>query len=998
MESTAYVGMKPFSPEDPSCAAPAWSDYKRMFRVHLEAAGLDEKPGKRKVGQLLKCMGMEAVRIYDTFEFMEAVAAVEADPDNGIVAVPGRAGENKHDLDTVFKKFDQHWGTGSYRALKRQEFLDIKRTEGQSIMDYITHLKREAEHCDFGAVKESFICDKIINSVQDSRCSERLLELADSDCSLERVIQICRQTELTRAHIKTIENKSDKQVHRVSSGSSSRGRGRGQGRGNSRGRGQESTQDSTKGYAGSFPYCENCCRHHSSEHCGARNKQCDACGEIGHYRRSPHCRLRQHGDRPDRNNERHDTMRYHDRRDIGYNNRQDARRYDDRPDARNYDGRRDNMRADDHHSRNRSDFRDTRRRYDRAGYRDNYNNGGYSSREGYGGNQPQSRGRAVHHADELFDDYDVHNRVDDTENMFENMNVYTAKVEGHNVENEWNVAFQVYDSTLCLEIDTGARCNILSRHTLIDLGVHYVLQPSSTVVRGVHGESRKSQGIVTLPCLYKGVTKYLEFEVLDGAKKLDLLGRFDSMQFNLIARVNSVSTNDSCKTILCEYRDVVSESIGCMPGEYAIKIDSNVQPVVHAPRPVPAPLRGKVKEELDNLEQKGIIKKVSNPTDWVSSMVVVRKKNSDRVRICIDPTDLNNAVKREHFPMNNFDDVVTRLTGSKVYSTLDANMGYFQLKLDAESSELTTFNTPFGRYCYLRMPMGIKCASEVFQRQMVNQFGHIEGVEIVVDDLLIHGRTQEEHDKRLRQVLERAREINLKLNPSKCKISVSEVDYVGHKLTGEGLKPTEDRVKAILAIPDPKDVRELETMLGMIAYVSKFIPGLSDLNAPLRALKTAEEWKWGSSETKALQAIKKALTSTPVLRYYDVNKPMKLSVDASMKGLGAAIIQEKGIVAYASRALTTTEQRYAQIEKEMLAVVFGCTKFHKLIYGKDDVTVESDHKPLESLLKKPMHISPMRIQRMRLKLQPYTFKLIHTSGKNIGLADCLLVSTADRRR
>ena len=113
-------------------------------------------------------------------------------------------------------------------------------------------------------------------------------------------------------------------------------------------------------------------------------------------------------------------------------------------------------------------------------------------------------------------------------------------------------------------------------------------------------------------------------------------------------------------------------------------------------------------------------------------------------------------------------------------------------------------------------------------------------------------------------------------------------------------------------------------------------------------------------------------------------------MDASNKGLGAAIIQDSGVVAYASRALTATEQRYAQIEKEMLAVVFGCTRFHNLLYGKDDViTIESDHKPLETLLRKPMSASPMRIQRMRLKLQPYSFKLIHVSGKSIGLADCL---------
>ena len=165
---------------------------------------------------------------------------------------------------------------------------------------------------------------------------------------------------------------------------------------------------------------------------------------------------------------------------------------------------------------------------------------------------------------------------------------------------------------------------------------------------------------------------------------------------------------------------------------------------------------------------------------------------------------------------------------------------------------------------------------------------------------------------------------------------------------------------------------------------------LSELTAPLRALKQQDEWYWTGVEQAAYDNIKKELTSNRVLKYY-VKAPVLLLVDASTKGLAirAAIIQDGGVVAYASRNLTSTEQKYAQIEREMLAVVFGCTRFYKLLYGKDDVTIESGHQPLKSLLKKMMSAAPLRIQRMRLKLQPYNFKLIHVSEKKIGLADCL---------
>jgi hypothetical protein len=157
----------------------------------------------------------------------------------------------------------------------------------------------------------------------------------------------------------------------------------------------------------------------------------------------------------------------------------------------------------------------------------------------------------------------------------------------------------------------------------------------------------------------------------------------------------------------------------------------------------------------------------------------------------------------------------------------------------------------------------------------------------------------------------------------------------------------------------------------------------------LRDLRKSEKWSWNSEAKKAFADIKSVLTSTKVLRYYDVSKPVKLTVDASMRGLGAAILQENGVVAYASRALSPAEQRYAQIEKEMLAVVFGCERFHKLLYGKHDVLIESDHKPLETIMKKPIHAAPLRIQKMMLKLQPYEFNLVYRSGKDLGLADCL---------
>ena len=576
------------------------------------------------------------------------------------------------------------------------------------------------------------------------------------------------------------------------------------------------------------------------------------------------------------------------------------------------------------------------------------------------------------------------------EDIFEQctiQDVFTAKTNDmSNSDNEWNVTLHVRGQKLQLELDTGARCNVLSKATAEKFTPISLIEKSDVIINGVSGKQFKAYGQISLPCSYKGIEKIVDFQVIESQRPLHLLGRDECVRFGLIARVNNVE--NAAQTIKREFADVIGNEIGCLPGSYEIKTDENVEPVIHAPRSVPVAIRNQVKIELDNLERCGIIKPVTEPTKWVNSMVCVRKKNG-RVRICIDPTDLNKAICREHYPMNSIEDIVTRLHGSKYFSTLDANMGYYQIKLTEKSSMLTTFNTPFGRYRYMRMPMGLKCSGEVFQREMVTHFGSMEGVEIVVDDILVHGSTLEEHTNRLEEVLEKARSIGLKLNIAKCVLMKPEVDYVGHRLTGDGLKPTKDRVRAIVDMKEPSNKGELETVLGMLAYVGKFIPNLSELNAPLRELKTKEQWSWGPDAKQAFENVKKALVSTEVLKYFDAKQPVTVTVDASMKGLGAAILQNNGVVAYASRALTPAEQRYAQIEKEMLAVVFGCERFHKLLYGKANVTIETDHKPLESIVKKPIHAAPMRIQKMMLKLQPYEFTLVYVKGKELGLADCL---------
>ena len=229
------------------------------------------------------------------------------------------------------------------------------------------------------------------------------------------------------------------------------------------------------------------------------------------------------------------------------------------------------------------------------------------------------------------------------------------------------------------------------------------------------------------------------------------------------------------------------------------------------------------------MEKIDVITKVTEPTEWVNSVVVTEKKNG-KVRVCLDPRDLNKAIKREHYPMKTVEEVAAQLAGATVFSTLDASSGFWHVKLDEKSSKLTTFNTPFGLYRFLRLPFGINSAPEIFQRRITQTFEDIDGADAIVDDILIWGKDVTEHNKRLEQVLQRVRDINLKLNTEKSIVQTDEVTYIGHILSSKGIKPDPSKVQAITEMKSPQDKKELQRVMGMVNYLGKFIPNLSDVS------------------------------------------------------------------------------------------------------------------------------------------------------------------------
>ena len=213
---------------------------------------------------------------------------------------------------------------------------------------------------------------------------------------------------------------------------------------------------------------------------------------------------------------------------------------------------------------------------------------------------------------------------------------------------------------------------------------------------------------------------------------------------------------------------------------------------------------------------------------------------------------------------------------------------------------------------------------------------------------------------------------------------------MGCLLTDEGMKPDPRKVEAILDMPMPTDVGGVRRLIGTVQYLGKFVKRLTDLTAPLRELTRKDsEFTWNESHTKAMRAIHVKLTNAPVLRYYDMAKSVTIQADASQTDLGAALMQDGQPISYGSRAMSDTEQNYAQIEKELLAIVFACEKFNDYIYGRKVVHIETDHKPLESIFKKEIRMAPKRLQRMRLRLQKYSLEVKYKKGSEMYVADTL---------
>lgn len=405
--------------------------------------------------------------------------------------------------------------------------------------------------------------------------------------------------------------------------------------------------------------------------------------------------------------------------------------------------------------------------------------------------------------------------------------------------------------------------------------------------------------------------------------------------------------------------------------------------------------REEVRNQIEKMLEQGIIR----PSDsaWCSPIWVVPKKidasGKQKWRLVVDFRKLNEKTYDDKYPIPNISDVLDKLGKCQYFTTLDLASGFYQVEMDPQDIEKTAFNVEHGHFEFLRMPMGLKNSPSTFQRVMDNVLRGLQNEICLVylDDIIVYSTSLQEHLENLEKVFQRLRESNFKIQMDKSEFLKLETAYLGHIISGDGIKPNPDKISAILKYPIPKTSKEIKQFLGLLGYYRKFIPDFARTTKPLtQCLKKGRKITLDPEYVSCFERCKTLLTNDPILQYPDFSKEFNLTTDASNVAIGAILSQgpigSDKPVCYASRTLNESEMNYSTIEKELLAIVWATKYFRPYLFGRK-FKVLTDHKPLEWMmnLKEPNS----RLTRWRLRLSEYDFSVHYKKGRTNTNADAL---------
>lgn len=454
--------------------------------------------------------------------------------------------------------------------------------------------------------------------------------------------------------------------------------------------------------------------------------------------------------------------------------------------------------------------------------------------------------------------------------------------------------------------------------------------------------------------------------------------------------------NDALFEIFKEYQDIFhleGESLSTN-NFYRQHLNVNdTNPVYIKNYRLPQTQHEEIDEQVDNLIYTNIIEPSVSP--YNSPLLVVPKKGSNdkkKWRLVVDYRQLNKKLVNDKFPLTRLEDVLDRIGRSKYFSTLDMTSSFHQIPLNKESRPLTAFSTNKGHFQFKRLPFGLKISSNSFQRMLTIALSGLDSQAFLyVDDIIVFGCSLKHHNSNLIQVFERLRKYNLKLNASKCVFLKSEVVYLGHLITNEGIKTDPSKYEAIEKYPVPKDSDEVRRFVAFCNYYRRFIKDFAQITKCLNNLvKKGQTFEWNEECQKAFELLKSKLINPPILQYPRFTEKFIITCDSSNYALGAILSQgEVGKdlpISYASKTLSKHDLNKPIIEKELLAIHWGINFFRPYLYGRK-FTVVTDHRPLVSLF---THKNPSsKMTRIRLDLSDYDFDIIFKQGKINTNADAL---------
>ena len=420
---------------------------------------------------------------------------------------------------------------------------------------------------------------------------------------------------------------------------------------------------------------------------------------------------------------------------------------------------------------------------------------------------------------------------------------------------------------------------------------------------------------------------------------------------------------------------------------HKVRLQPGATPAPARLRSLPYAVREEVSNHLRQLEAQGVIERVScGSSPYLSPIVTVRKRGG-QLRICLDLTEINKVIVANGYPIPEMQEMLDKLRGAKVMSKLDMKSAYHQLELHESSRNLTAFVHDGQVWRFKRCCFGLRSLPQCFQKLMETILQGLPGVQVYLDDVLVTAPSWEEHQKRLDMVMERIKTYNITLNKDKCLLGVTSLEFLGFIVSERGIEISEERVQGLRDMGRPASPKELQAALGTLSFYSKFVPNFSSRVEPLRSLlrKDSQGFVWTEEMSLALEDVKSAILNSTALAPYDPKLQTIVTTDASDVGVGAVLSQihpeGERVVAFASSTLNAAQRRYSVTDREGLACVWACQKWHKYLWGNEFI-LRTDHAALKALLSaKGIGRASMRMSRWAVRLMTYTFQVQHVQGK-----------------